>query len=231
MILRAAALQSKLHDLEGCIGYEFAKRSLLELAVTHRSFGQLNNERLEFLGDSVLNFVVAENLYNLFPAASEGELSRFRARFVRQETLAEIARHLGLGQFLNLGSGELRAGGSDRPSILADALEALIGAVYLDGGFECARDVALRLISPLIADWDSTESIKDPKTQLQEALQGRRIPLPEYRLVAVTGPAHAQEFHVLCLVERLGLEAAGTGASRRMAEQVAAAKLLEAMPR
>lgn len=214
-------------SLERALGYRFANPQLLVQALTHRSFGSPHNERLEFLGDSVLNFVVAWELFREFERSREGDLSRLRASLVRQETLHRLADALQLGNFLALGEGELKSGGFRRPSILADALEAIFGAVLLDGGFEAARSAVLRLYQPLLEGIDPRQSLKDPKTALQEWLQGRRLPLPNYVLVATRGEPHSQEFDVECRIEELGLATAGSGASRRGAEQQAAQRALE----
>jgi len=208
--------------LQLALGYTFARPELLAQALTHRSFGALNNERLEFLGDSVLNCSVARALYDAFPDLPEGSLSRLRANLVRQETLAEIAASLKLGDTLRLGEGELKSGGFRRPSILADALESLFGAVFLDAGFDAAQRVVRGLFDPLVAQIDPKASGKDPKTQLQEMLQSRRLPLPEYRLAGTEGEAHDQNFIVECVLVKPVLNTRGVGKSRRAAEQEAA---------
>lgn len=213
--------------IERAIGYAFGSRERLQQSLTHRSFGVPNNERLEFLGDSVLNCVIAEALYERFSEVREGDLSRLRANLVRQETLFEIAQSLKLGEQLRLGEGELKSGGFRRPSILADALEALFGAVFLDGGFDRAREVVLRLYQPHLATLDPRNTGKDAKTALQEHLQGRRLPLPQYQLKATRGEAHAQEFEIECLIPDLGICTVGRGASRRAAEQEAARRAFE----
>ena len=204
-----------LPSIERAIGYVFSSRSIQDQALTHRSFGAVHNERLEFLGDSVLNCVIAQALYDRFSEVREGDLSRLRANLVRQETLAEIAQRLGLGEQLRLGEGELKSGGFRRPSILADALEALFGAVFVDGGFEQARKTILMLYEPFLANLDPRHSGKDAKTALQEFLQGRRLALPQYQLRATRGEAHAQEFEVECLIAELGISTLGRGPSRR----------------
>lgn len=204
------------------LGHDFGDVGLLEQALTHRSFGQPNNERLEFLGDSVLNCVVAIALFERFGALREGELSRLRASLVCQESLHRLARQLDLGANLRLGEGEMKSGGFRRPSILADALEAVFAAVFLDRGFDAAKAVIDQLYAPLVAAIDPLAAAKDPKTALQELLQGRRLPLPSYATVAVRGEAHAQEFEVLCEVNALNLRTTGRGASRRAAEQQSA---------
>lgn len=208
--------------LQQALGYTFARSELLTQALTHRSYAALNNERLEFLGDSVLNCSVARALYDAFPDLPEGSLSRLRANLVRQETLADIAVELKLGESLRLGEGELKSGGFRRPSILADALESLIGAVFLDAGFDAAQRVVRGLFDPLVAQIDPTASGKDPKTQLQEILQSRRLPLPDYRLVDTEGEAHDQSFIVECVLTKPALNTRGIGKSRRAAEQEAA---------
>jgi ribonuclease-3 len=206
--------------------YEPLDPALFESALTHRSASGRNNERLEFLGDAVLNMVVAERLYLRFPRADEGDLSRLRARVVSAEPLAEIAQQLALGDALHLGSGELKTGGFRRQSILADALEAVIGAVYLDRGFDPARTVVVRLFDPRIDAAPPPADLKDPKTRLQELLQARGLPLPHYHVVRVEGEPHAQQFLVRCDVPKLDASAAGSGSSRRRAEQEAAQQLL-----
>ena len=216
-----------LTSIERAIGHVFDNRSLLDRALTHRSHGASHNERLEFLGDSVLNCVIAQALYEQFSDVREGDLSRLRANLVRQETLAQIAQQFGLGDHLRLGEGELKSGGFRRPSILADALEALFGAVFVDGGFERARQTILRLYEPFLASLDPLRSGKDAKTSLQEYLQGRRLALPQYLLRATRGEAHAQEFEVECLIPELGIAATGRGQSRRAAEQEAARRAFE----
>jgi ribonuclease-3 len=208
--------------LEQALGHVFIAPELLRQALTHRSHGSPHNERLEFLGDAVLNCAMASLLFHRFPSLREGELSRQRANLVCQESLAEIAQSLGLGDYLRLGEGELKSGGFQRPSILADALEALIGAIHLDAGFEAAQDAIGRLYAPLLDRLDPKASGKDAKTALQELLQGRKLPLPQYVLLATRGEAHAQEFEVECSVASLGVSACGKGGSRRVAEQVAA---------
>ncbi len=217
----------ELPAIERAIGYVFISRDRLQQALTHRSFGVKHNERLEFLGDSVLNCVIAETLYERYGDVREGDLSRLRANLVRQETLFEIAQALSLGAQLRLGEGEMKSGGFRRPSILADALEAVIGAVFQDGGFERAREVILKLYAAHLAKLDPTHSGKDAKTVLQEYLQGRHLPLPQYQLRTTRGEAHAQEFEVECNIVDIGITSTGRGASRRMAEQEAAKQALE----
>jgi ribonuclease-3 len=204
------------------LNYRFHDPGLLRQALTHRSFGGSNNERLEFLGDGVLNCLIAAQLYHRFPGLAEGNLSRLRASLVNQETLSRLAHSLDLGAHLRLGEGELRSGGFRRPSILADALEAVLGAIYLDGGFEAVAEAVTRLYAPLLAELDPRTEGKDPKTLLQELLQGRRLALPVYNVVQVSGEAHEQHFRVECLIPQLGIRTEGDGPSRRAAEQSAA---------
>lgn len=209
------------------LGYRFADDSLLELALTHRSATAVNNERLEFLGDAVLGLVIARAIYQRRPEAGEGTLSRMRSRLVRRETLADIAHELGVGPHVRLGGGELRTGGHQRASILANALEALLGAVYLDGRMQAAERVILALFEERLAALPTAEELMDPKTRLQEWLQARGHAPPAYRVNKVSGAAHAQTFEVVCAVGALGLEVAGHGGSRRAAEQEAAAHALQ----
>ncbi|ABA58911.1 ribonuclease III [Nitrosococcus oceani] len=210
------------------LGYRFAEPALLRHAITHRSATKENNERLEFLGDSILNFLIADFLYSGFPRAQEGELSRLRATLVKGETLAELARELEIGDHLILGLGELKSGGYRRTSILADAFEAVIGAVYLDGGLEACR----KLVSSLYRDRletltnEALLNLKDPKTRLQEYLQARQFPLPDYRVSAVSGEAHDQVFQVECTLNNTFPSVIGIGRSRRKAEQDAATRAL-----
>jgi ribonuclease-3 len=213
----------------GALGYRFQDEELLELALTHRSVGGENNERLEFLGDAVLGMVIAEALYASHPGADEGTLSRLRARLVRRETLEELARELALGELLRLGSGELRSGGHRRASILANALEAVFGATFLDGGWGATQAVILKLLGPRLAALDSDEELRDPKTRLQEFLQGRGHALPTYDVERVSGSAHAQHFDVVCRLATPSVEVRGEGASRRAAEQQAAEQALRAL--
>jgi ribonuclease-3 len=220
-------IKQSLARLSASLGHEFGQESLFRQALTHRSYNAQHNERLEFLGDSVLNCVIASALYDTFPQLPEGTLSRMRANLVRQETLADIAVNLKLGDYLLLGEGELKSGGFRRPSILADALESIFGAVFLDAGFEAARAVVLGLFKPAIAGIDPKASGKDAKTQLQEWLQGQRHPLPEYQLVGTRGEAHDQVFVVSCHIPALGIQTQGQGRSRRAAEQEAALAVLK----
>lgn len=208
--------------LQRKLGYSFAQVALLQQALTHRSHSAPHNERIEFLGDSVLNCCIALELYQRFGELKEGELSRLRANLVRQETLAELAQELGLGDWLRLGEGELRSGGFRRPSILADALEAVFGAVLLDGGFVAAHGVIRGLYASSLCRLDPLAPGKDAKTLLQELLQARKIPLPQYAVVATQGAAHNQQFQVECQIPQLAIRTTGFGASRRIAEQEAA---------
>lgn len=209
------------------LGYEAREPLLFSAALTHRSAAGPNNERLEFLGDAVLNLVIARHLYEAFPEASEGDLSRLRARVVSSQPLAEVAAQLGLGEALQLGSGELKTGGFRRQSILADALEAVCGALFLDGGLEAARPVIEKLFEPRIAALPAPASLKDAKTRLQEYLQSRGYSLPRYSVERTEGEAHQQTFHVICEVSELGVSGQGSGSSRRRAEQEAAERVLE----
>jgi ribonuclease III len=211
------------------LGVVFEDDTLLEQALTHRSHGQPNNERLEFLGDAALGMITAERLFQRFPDASEGQLSRLRAQLVRRETLAAIARDISLGDYLIMGSGELRAGGQSRDSTLSDALEAVLGAVYLEQGFRACEKVFERLFGSRLDKLDLSRSIKDPKTRLQEYLQSRNLELPEYEVTNTTGKQHQQMFHVDCTLPDLGISASGEGRSRRKAEQDAASRALEAI--
>lgn len=219
----------KLERIQQRIGYTFQQPDLLVQALTHRSHGSPHNERLEFLGDSVLNCVIAAELYDRFPRLKEGELSRMRASLVRQESLHQLAQLMTIGDWLHLGEGELKSGGFTRPSILADALEALFGAVFLDGGFGQSRELILRLYRELLDQIDPKAPGKDPKTQLQELLQSRRIALPKYAVTATHGAAHNQNFEVECVIPELSVRVTGTGSSRRNAEQAAAQLAYEQM--
>jgi ribonuclease-3 len=208
--------------LEDHLGYVWTNRDLIQQALTHRSYGAHNNERLEFLGDSVLNCVVGYMLYQKFPDLPEGRLSRLRANLVNQDSLHAVALELELGRHLRLGEGELRSGGAQRPSILADALESLLGAAMLDTDFEAARGIVQRLFGPKVAAINPAAQGKDAKTRLQEWLQPRRHGLPNYTLQDTTGQAHAQTFHVECHIDNLGIVTKGRGGSRKAAEQEAA---------
>lgn len=215
--------------LQARFGYAPRDLGLFQSALTHRSASGINNERLEFLGDAVVNLVVAARLYRSFPAASEGDLSRLRARIVSEDPLAKLAQGLGLGDALKLGSGELKTGGFRRQSILADGFEAVCGALYLDAGLEETRKLIEPLFEAPIRDLPHPEALKDPKTRLQEYLQGLGHALPVYHLHAVDGEPHAQTFTVRCEVSPLGLSADGSGSSRRRAEQEAAERVLAAI--
>jgi len=220
---------NQAHLLATRLGYEPQDRALFMVALTHRSAEGPNNERLEFLGDSVLNLLLSERLYREFPIASEGDLSRLRARLVSEEPLAEIAQEMQLGELLLLGSGELKTGGHRRRSILADAFEALCGALYLDGGLEEVRARIGPMFESRIAGLPEPSTLKDAKTRLQEFLQSRGYPLPAYTVKRTTGEPHAQTFLVSCSVPHAGVETEGEGPSRRRAEQIAAQAALQAL--
>ena len=213
-----------LSRLSASLGYSFRRPELLEEALTHRSASPRNNERLEFLGDALLDMLIAEHLYQRFPSASEGELSRLRASLVNGETLAALARGLKLGDWLRLGQGELKSGGFRRESILSDAMEAIFGAVYLDDGLDACRDLILRLYRDCLAGLAKADELKDPKTRLQEHLQARQLALPAYNVLEVRGEPHAQCFTVECVAA--DARAVASGSSRRKAEQEAARQLL-----
>jgi ribonuclease-3 len=215
--------------LQDRLGHTFKDAALLQQALTHRSHSSVHNERLEFLGDSVLNCVVASLLFERYNKIDEGDLSRLRANLVKQQSLYEIAQRLELSQFLRLGEGELKSGGFRRPSILADTLEALFGAIFLDAGFNAARDVIRSLYIPILDTVDPKTLGKDAKTLLQEYLQGKKLALPQYNVVATHGAAHNQEFEIECLVPKLDIQVFGTGGSRRAGEQAAAKLALEAV--
>lgn len=204
------------------LSYPFSDGHLLNQALTHRSFSGQNNERLEFLGDGVLNFIIAHQLYLRFPKLDEGDLSRLRAQLVKEATLSEIAQSLNIGDALKMGEGELKSAGWRRPSILADALEAIVGAVYLDGGFEAAEIFVRNLYQEKLNTIDPKIIDKDPKSLLQEFLQGKKIAVPEYAVVQTSGEAHAQVFVVECFIQKLDIRTVGEGTSRRIAEQQAA---------
>lgn len=214
-------------NLETSLAYTFKNKSLLEQALTHRSHSSRHNERLEFLGDSVLNCAVASLLYERFARIDEGDLSRLRANLVKQASLADIAQRIELSRFLRLGEGELKSGGFRRPSILADTLEAVFGAIFMDSGFDAASAVIARLYRPVLETVDPKTLGKDAKTLLQEYLQGRKIALPVYTVVATHGAAHSQEFEVECAIPKLDVQVVGIGGSRRAAEQAAAKQALE----
>lgn len=226
-----AELSAPLLALQERLQHRFDQPGLLELALTHRSFSATHNERLEFLGDTVLNLSISQVLYRTLPNMTEGELSRIRANLVRQETLHQLALDLGLVGMLRLGEGELRSGGTRRASILADAIEALIGAVFLDAGFTAADALVRRLYDEVEINPEMKASAKDPKTELQEWLQGRRMKLPLYRVVDTQGAAHQQIFEIECEVPELELKHRGQGGSRRAGEQAAAQAMLAAIRR
>jgi ribonuclease-3 len=222
-------MDSRLEGLQRRIGHRFGDVQLLTRALTHRSFGSDHNERLEFLGDAVLSLVVSGLLFDRFAGSDEGDLTRVRAHLVREDSLHRVALQLMLPEVVRLGEGEARGGGAQRASILADALEALIGATFLDGGFDAARTVVAGLFGEVIATTDLASWSKDAKTELQEWLQARRIPVPTYRISATRGQAHAQTFEVECVVPSLSLVESGEGRSRRVAEQEAARRMLDAL--
>ncbi|MBL8350059.1 MAG: ribonuclease III [Burkholderiaceae bacterium] len=217
---------TRLDALQARLGHRFADAGLLQRALTHRSFGADHNERLEFLGDAVLNMAVSGLLYERFSGSDEGDLTRVRAHLVREDSLHRAALALGLPEVLRLSEGEARGGGAQRPSILADAVEALIGAIYLDGGLVPATRLVRQLFGELIAGTEADSWSKDAKTELQEWLQARKLSVPAYRIVATRGQAHAQTFEVECAVPTLGLAEQGEGRSRRAAEQEAARRML-----
>ncbi|EIO5087700.1 ribonuclease III [Vibrio cholerae] len=216
-----------MNKLTSKLGYTFKETELLNLALTHRSANGKHNERLEFLGDSILSFVIADELYRRFPKVNEGDMSRMRATLVRGNTLAELGREFDLGDYLKLGPGELKSGGFRRDSILADAVEAIIGAIYLDSDLETARRIVLEWYQFRLEEIKPGASQKDPKTRLQEFLQGRRKPLPVYTVTNIKGEAHNQEFTVACEVAGMDTPVIGKGTSRRKAEQAAAETALE----
>jgi ribonuclease-3 len=218
----------ELAALEERLGYAFVQHTLLEQAVTHRSHGAIHNERLEFLGDAVLNCAIAQILFQKYLRLDEGDLSRLRANLVKQQSLADIAERLVLSDFLRLGEGEMKSGGFRRPSILADTMEAIFGAIFLDSGFDAARNVIGKLFDPVLKTVDPKTLGKDSKTLLQEYLQGKRIALPVYTVVETRGAAHNQEFEVECAIPKLEISVRGTGRSRRAAEQSAAKQAFEA---
>lgn len=213
--------------LEARLAYQFHNPAFLESALTHRSASRNHYERMEFLGDAVLNLVISSELYHRYPDASEGDLSRLRAHLVKGESLSQVASELSLGDFLRLGSGELKSGGYRRKSILADVLESIIGAIYLDAGFSEAQGFILRVFADRIENVGDVKELKDPKTRLQEFLQAKALPLPNYEVVKTSGQAHNQVFEVSCMVSMLDKPIHGSGSSRRKAEQAAAEKALE----
>jgi len=216
-----------ISKLEKKLGYQFNDSELINLALTHRSANGKHNERLEFLGDSILSFVIADDLYHRFPKVNEGDMSRMRATLVRGHTLAELGREFVLGDYLKLGPGELKSGGFRRDSILADAVEAIIGAIYLDSDIEVVRKIVLSWYKTRLDAIQPGVSQKDPKTRLQEFLQGRKKPLPVYTVTNIKGEAHNQEFTVSCGIEGISDPVVGKGTSRRKAEQAAAELALE----
>jgi ribonuclease-3 len=216
-----------LHSLQVRIGHRFSRPSLLLSALTHRSFGADHNERLEFLGDAVLNLAISELLYERFGRSSEGDLTRVRAWLVREDSLHRVAQSLDLSPLLRMSEGETRAGGAQRPAMLADALEAVIGAVHLDAGFPAALALVRRLFERQLEQGDNGQWAKDPKTALQERLQARRLCVPSYRILAAHGQAHAQTFEIECAVPSLGLVEVAQGRSRRAGEQAAAQRMLD----
>jgi ribonuclease-3 len=213
-------------ELSRKLGYKFNDPNLLKLALTHRSSSGINNERLEFLGDSIVNCVIAEALYHQFPKAQEGDLSRWRASLINRETLGTLARDFEMGRYLILGPGELKSGGTERLSILSCAMEAIIGAIYIDSNFEAIRDRILKWYEPLLSALTKTSSHKDPKTELQEYLQAEHMPLPVYTVESVEGEAHQQAFTISCTVDGVEEKVLGKGTSRRRAEQDAAEVML-----
>lgn len=221
--------EAKLLRLSKTLEYQYQDITLLKRALTHRSVGSKNNERLEFLGDSLVNFMIADALYHQFTSISEGDLSRIRAFLVKGETLAKIGREYGLSDYLMLGPGELKSGGYRRESILADSVEAIIASVYEDGGLDACRSFVERLYEKRLKELDPARVGKDPKTRLQELLQSNREDLPEYTVMTVDGPAHAQEFTVSCYVAKLNRKFEASATSRRKAEQLAAEQALEVL--
>ena len=217
----------KIEQLEKILNYQFSDNSLLELALTHRSFQGKNNERLEFLGDSILNFIIAELLFKKFNLLPEGDLSRLRSQLVKSDTLSEIGILLKLGDYLILGEGELKSSGWRRPSILADSVEAIIGAVFIDGGINAASELILDWFKSRIDLINPDNIEKDSKSILQELLQAKKISLPNYSIVSIQGEAHCQHFRVSCSIPKLGLSIEGEGSSRKIAEQDAAEEILK----
>ena len=222
-------MDNRLVALQQRVGHRFNDTGLLQRALTHRSFGTDHNERLEFLGDAVLSLVVSSLLFERFAGSDEGDLSRVRAHLVREDSLHRVALQLGLPDLLRLGEGEARGGGAQRASILADAVEALIGATFQDGGFDAASSLISILFGEIITTTDIGTWSKDAKTELQEWLQARRLPVPNYRISGTRGQAHAQTFEVECAVPALGLAEAGEGKSRRAAEQEAARRMIDTL--
>jgi len=213
--------------LQDKMGYHFDDAALLKQALSHRSIGACNNERLEFLGDSILSFVIADELFRLFPSAREGELSRLRSQLVKGDTLASIAQELNLGVCLILGDGEKKSGGAARESILADAVEALLGAIYLDAGLNATRNTILKLLANRIGQLNLSDTKKDSKSKLQELLQSKKLALPEYEVANIEGEGHAQTFTVTCVVQNTAYKASATASSRKKAEKLAASQMLQ----
>ena len=224
------ATRSTSHELQAQLKHVFAQPWLLIQALTHRSFAAEHNERLEFLGDTVLNLAITQLLFERYPATSEGDLSRSRATLVRQETLHQIALAIGVSAHMKLGDGEVKSGGFTRPSMLADTVEAILGAVFLDSNYETAYQVVGHLYAPLLKDFEPGSKQKDPKSALQEQLQAAKLGLPDYTVVSMQGAAHQQAFEILCRVDAWGVEAVGVGSSRKIAEQEAAAAVLLKKP-
>lgn len=222
-------MDSRLAALQSRLGYRFNEEALLERALRHRSYGADHNERLEFLGDAVLSLTISSLLFERFAGSDEGDLTRVRAHLVREDSLHKVALSLGLPDVVRLSEGEARGGGAQRVSILADALEAVIGATFLDGGFDAARTLVQRMFGEIIANTEIGNWSKDAKTELQEWLQARRLPVPTYRITATRGQAHAQTFEVECAVPALSLAFSGEGRSRRLAEQEAARRMLDSL--
>ncbi|MCF6282991.1 MAG: ribonuclease III [Candidatus Polarisedimenticolaceae bacterium] len=220
-------MRAPIEPLRRAIGHSFFDKGLLERALTHRSASGINNERFEFLGDSILGFVIADELYSRFELADEGQLSRLRAGLVKRETLAEVARELKLGPCLNLGTGELRSGGQTRDSILSDALEAIFAAIYLDAGYQAIRKVICQLFKRRLEAISLDTQQKDPKTRLQEYLQAKQYELPLYDVIATSGNQHEMIFEVSCQQKQIGRQVAAKGTSRRKAEQAAAEMMLK----
>jgi len=216
-----------MNDLSRLINYQFSNIELLEMALTHRSFSKNNNERMEFLGDSILNNIISIDIYQRFPDISEGDLSRLRASLVKGETLAKVALEYSLGDFIKLGSGELKSGGFRRESILADTLEAIIGAVYLDSDHSTVTNFVLKLYSEYLDNCVPGDALKDPKTRLQEHLQAKGLSIPDYDVITITGKSHQQNFSVECNIDDLDKKFSGDGTSRRKAEQQAASTALK----
>ena len=216
-------------SLSRIIHYTFQDASLMMMALTHRSFNAQHNERLEFLGDSILSFLIAQELYQRFPKIDEGDLSRLRAQLVKESSLSSIATSMGLGDFIQLGEGELKSAGWRRPSILADTLEAIIGAIYLDAGIEPAHQFVLRFFEKQLNEIDPKLIQKDAKTLLQELLQSQKSDLPIYTVVSIKGEAHSQSFTIECIIKKSNIKTQGIGQSRRIAEQEAASKAYQLM--